>query len=110
MIRVPYMVAGSIRYRPSPPERDWQYLRYIRTYPCVVCAASGRKVEAAHVGPHGLGQKASDLQSIPLCGRHHRTGQDSLHKLGPVKFQATHRLDFAALTTMFQAFYRDRKK
>lgn len=110
MIRVPYMVAGSIRYRPAPPERDWQYLRYIRTYPCVVCTASGRKVEAAHVGPHGLGQKASDLQSIPLCSRHHRTGQDSLHKLGPVKFQATHRVDFAALTTMFQAFYRDRKK
>lgn len=61
------------------------YLRWIRTLPCAVCRAT-RAVEAAHTGPHGLSQKSSDLCAIPLCARHHRTGDDSYHKLGPRKF------------------------
>ena len=109
MTRIAYMVAGVIRYRPSEPERDWQYLRFIRQFPCAACGRRGG-IEAAHVGPHGLGQKASDLQTIPLCRKHHREGPDALHKLGPVKFQTLHRLDFIALVMMFQKFYRERKK
>jgi hypothetical protein len=30
----------------------------------------------------GIIQKSSD-SAIPLCARHHRTGDDSYHKLGP---------------------------
>ena len=63
------------------PVRNSEYLRWIRTLPCAVCRAT-RGVEAAHTGPHGLGQKSSDLSAIPLCARHHRTGPDSYHKLG----------------------------
>ena len=102
-----YLIAGHIRYRPSSPERDWQYLRFVRTFPCVVCHTS-RWIEAAHVGPHGLGQKASDTQSIPLCPKHHRTGPEALHILGPVKFQEKHQLDINALVTMFQHFYAEK--
>ena len=34
--------------------------------------------EAAHTGPHGLGQKSSDLSAIPLCRVHHR----AVHRCG----------------------------
>jgi hypothetical protein len=56
-----------------------------------------RGVEAAHTGPHGLGQKSSDLSAIPLCARHHRSGDDSYHKLGPRKFAEVHQLNIPAI-------------
>jgi hypothetical protein len=67
------------------PARNPRYLAWIRTHPCVVCGAS-RGIEASHTGPHGLGQKSPDSSAIPLCAKHHRTGNDSYHKLGPRKF------------------------
>jgi hypothetical protein len=76
----------------SKPVRNPKYLAWIRTHSCVVCGAS-RGIEASHAGPHGLGQKSPDLSAIPLCARHHRTGNDSYHKLGPWKFSQVHGLD-----------------
>ena len=69
----------------SKPARNPKYLAWIRTHPCVVCGGS-RGIEASHTGPHGLGQKSPDSSAIPLCAKHHRTGNDSYHKLGPRKF------------------------
>jgi hypothetical protein len=40
-----------------------------------------------------LGQKSPDTSAIPLCPKHHRTGNDSYHKLGPRKFSDIHGLD-----------------
>jgi hypothetical protein len=40
-----------------------------------------------------LGQKSPDSSAIPLCARHHRTGVDSYHRLGPRKFSQVHGLD-----------------
>ena len=76
----------------SKPGRNPTYLAWIRTHPCVVCGAS-RGIEASHTGSHGLGQKSPDSSAIPLCARHHRTGNDSYHKLGPRKFSQVHGLD-----------------
>jgi hypothetical protein len=56
-----------------------------------------RAIEAAHTGPHGLSQKSSDLCAIPLCVKHHRTGDDSYHKLGPRKFAEVHQLNLGAV-------------
>jgi len=84
------------------PVRNPGYLRWIRTLPCSVCGTR-RAVEAAHTGPHGLSQKSSDLSAIPLCGRHHRTGDDSYHKLGPRKFAEVHRLDLRAIVAGLSA-------
>jgi len=78
------------------PVRNPGYLRWIRSLPCVVCRTT-YAVEAAHTGPHGLGQKSSDLSAIPLCGRHHRTGDDSYHRLGPRRFAEVHQLDIRAI-------------
>lgn len=78
------------------PERNWRYLAWILKQPCVVCGARNG-IEAAHTGPHGLGQKSSDRSAIPLCVRHHRTGNDSYHRLGARKFAQLHHLDIPAL-------------
>jgi hypothetical protein len=76
--------------------RNPPYLRWIRSLPCLVCRTTCA-VEAAHTEPHGLSQKSSDLSAIPLCARHHRTGDDSYHKLGPRKFAAVHQLNLRAI-------------
>jgi hypothetical protein len=78
------------------PLRDPRYLAWIRTLPCVVCRVP-RGIEVSHTGPHGLGQKSSDFSAIPLCYRHHRTGRDSYHRLGPQKFAQEHDLDIPAI-------------
>jgi hypothetical protein len=78
------------------PTRDTRYLAWIRALPCAVCGATCG-IEASHTGPHGLGQKAPDSSAIPLCYRHHRTGNDSYHRLGPQKFSKVHHLDIPAL-------------
>jgi len=80
----------------SKPARNSKYLAWIRTHRCVVCGAS-RGIEASHTGPHGLGQKSPDLSAIPLCAKHHRTGKDSYHKLGPRKFSQVHGLDIPGI-------------
>ena len=78
------------------PQRNPRYLAWIRTHPCVVCG-SWRGIEAAHTGPHGLGQKSPDTSAIPLCAKHHRTGNDSYHRLGPRRFAQAHNLDIPAI-------------
>jgi hypothetical protein len=40
-----------------------------------------------------MAQKSSDTSAIPLCSRHHRTGRDSYHKLGPRTFVRHHGLN-----------------
>src|SRR6201993_4442199 len=82
--------------RNSKPVRDPKYLAWIRTHPCAVCGAT-RGIEASHTGPHGLGQKSPDSSAIPLCAKHHRTGDDSYHRLGPRKFAQVHNLDIPAI-------------
>ena len=78
------------------PQHNPRYLVWIRTQPCCVCG-SKQGIEASHTGPHGIGQKTPDSSAIPLCPRHHRTGADSDHRLGPRKFSQKHNLDIPAI-------------
>ena len=87
------------------PERNRAYRRFIRTFPCVACG-SWRWIEAAHFGPHGLSQKASDLDTLPLCRRDHRIGLASYHALGPVRFALTHHLDIDDLIGYFNGIWK----
>ena len=64
------------------PARDAKYLAWIRTQPCIVCIGVDGPSEAAHIGPHGMAQKASDYDTLPICAVHHRELQASLHKMG----------------------------
>jgi hypothetical protein len=105
-----------IRKRRAKPRRgrvtDPKYLAWIRTLPCVVCNVLADNsdfswriwsrlvynrlqrspTEAAHSGPHGLGQKADDRQALPLCMMCHREGPNSYHRLSR-RFFAFHGLD-----------------
>jgi hypothetical protein len=78
------------------PQRSRRYLAWIRTQPCCVCG-SRKFIEASHTGAHGIGQKSPDSSAIPLCAKHHRTGNDSYHRLGPRKFSKAHNLDIPAI-------------
>ncbi len=95
------------------PEVDAEYCDWIRGLPCVVClivnhlrhggtAASGLLAfidvithphefpierfgaQCAHVGEiRGIGQKCSDRETAPLCGKHHDRGApEGHHDLG----------------------------
>ena len=57
----------------------------------------------ADTGPHGLSQKSSDLCAIPLCVGHHRTGDDSYHRLGPRRFAEVHQLNVRVIVACLSA-------
>jgi hypothetical protein len=64
--------------KPDPkPQRieDKKYLAWIRKKPCVICA---RKAVAHHeqITGRGIGIKASDYETIPLCNVCHRRRHD----------------------------------
>ncbi len=98
---VVYGVAGKM-YEIVRPIRDSRYLRFIRRFACVGCKTERRQREAMHTGPRGMSQKASDLDALPGCNSCHR----ELHRIGPMKFQTRHKIDFAELQIMFRGFYR----
>ncbi|HYF36060.1 MAG TPA: hypothetical protein VD994_12270 [Prosthecobacter sp.] len=93
---------------PKPP-RDKRYLDWIRTQPCAVCGIEW-EIEAAHTGPHGLGQKSSDHSAIPLCAECHRNGKQAYHRLGPRKFSETHGLEVPELTADLNRTYEFRHR
>ena len=69
------------------PVRDKKYIAWLRTQQCLVCRrfpSTAFPIEAAHSGNNGagMGQKATDLDALPLCGSCHRTGRCSYHSFG----------------------------
>lgn len=104
-----YQVNPGAMYQRQQPGRNEDYLKWIRKQPCVVCGSSWN-VESAHTGAHGLGQKSSDLSCLPLCRKHHRTADASLHVLGPVKFAELHQLDIPSLIARFNRLFQDLPK
>jgi hypothetical protein len=97
-------IAQRPLYIQAPPIRDESYKRWVRSWPCLVCARRGG-VEAAHTGPHGIGQKALDLQTVPLCRQHH----DDLHR-GVLDLQERHGIKIPDAVAMFNAIWQKRRK
>jgi len=94
-------------YQAERPVRDSKYLAMIRKCCCIVCG-SYRGVQAAHFGPHGMAQKASDLDTLPLCWKHHQHGPHSYHVLGARRFIEFHSLDVARHQERLRQFYREK--
>lgn len=101
---VAFQVRGKIERKPPQrtdtsrgPARDRHYRAWIRTLPCAACGRI-ENIEAAHTGPHGLSQKASDYACIPLCIGHHRTGKEALDRIGRQQFERQFGLTVSALT------------
>lgn len=94
------------RTRRGPP-RSPEYRRWIRSFPCAVCGALVR-IEAAHTGMHGISQKSSDFQCLPLCVWDHREGPYALHRIGPEQFEQYYQVSLAGLVAEFQQLWRMR--
>jgi hypothetical protein len=60
------------------------HLDLIRSLECVLSEdprhTCSRRIEAAHLGNRGRGQKAPDETAVPMCDSAHRTGQKALQK------------------------------
>jgi hypothetical protein len=77
------------------PIRSKERLAFIRSLPCCVSGRTDR-VEAAHVGRRGMGQKSSDFETIPLNVLYHR----EQHRIGLRAFCRTYSLNLDELLTM----------
>lgn len=93
LVTTAFAVASRPPYHRRKPARDRLRLAFCRRLPCIVCGTH-KYIEAAHVGPHALSQKADDANTLPICRWHHRDSDFSLHMLGPVRFQERHHLSF----------------
>jgi hypothetical protein len=97
-----YRVASKSLTPLSRSTQNRVYRDFIRSLPCSV---SGRTwgIEAAHTGSRGLGQKASDLDCIPLNRIYHQPGYPlSYHTLGRVRFEKQHSIDIRKLIAGLQ--------
>ena len=95
-----HAVNSARLYYPSKPVRDPAYRRFIRQLPCAACGKS-RYVDAAHTGPHGFGQKASDLNCIPLCARSCHREYDQ----NPRLFAARMKIDVPGVVSKLNTFW-----
>lgn len=72
------MRRGKGRTKYARRERDVDYMLRVKTLPCVArhLGPCDGVVEADHAGPRGIGQKADDTTTIPICTGHHRDRTD----------------------------------
>lgn len=97
------------RVKGNRPDRDPAYLAFLRTLPCLLCVRGEQctPTEAAHLGPHGISQKAPDYDAIPLCGGvHHREGRTSASVLGR-RFLEFHGIDHRSITQEMRARFNN---
>lgn len=77
--------------------RSASHRAWIRKFECAVLGPDcGGRIECAHIegsGTKGMGMKAADVFTIPLCSFHHA----ERHRIGWRTFDARHGLDALAL-------------
>jgi hypothetical protein len=91
-------------YRAVKPVRNPEYTRFIKRLPCCNCLRTWN-VDPAHTGAHGMGQKACDLKTIPLCRSCHIEFDSD-----PRGFAERNKLDIPALIERFNKFYLEKVK
>ena len=90
-----FQVAQGPIYQSEKPVRNPRYKRFIKRFPCIACGST-RLVDPMHTGPHGLNQKASDMDCLPGCRRCH-----DQFDADPHGFAIRHALDIPALIESF---------
>ena len=103
-MRIASKVALNPIYQRGKPVRDRAYLQFVKRFACVACCST-RCVDPAHTGPHAMGQKASDLDVIPLCRKCH-----DLFDADPKGFASKNGLDIPALIRGFIALWKARQQ
>lgn len=62
----------ALKFPKNPPDRDADYLRFVRGHTCAAWSTDCQGItEAAHLEVFGKGKKASDFFTAPLCSFHH---------------------------------------
>src|ERR1039458_8407410 len=82
------------------------YIAWLHTLRCLIDAPECEwfRLEAAHVGIRGLGQKCPDSEAVLLCEWHHRTGPEAAHVLGK-NFWSHHGIDRDAVLAQHHVAY-----
>ena len=104
VIETPYGIRSEIRYRPAKPARDPEYRRWVKRLPCAACGRTWG-IDPAHTGPHGLGQKSSDLKCIPLCRRCH-----DAFDAAPQEFAEQHQIEVPVLIQRLNRVYNESER
>ena len=136
--RVDWKGVMALKRKPAkrrPEDVNEDFLNWLRdTWPCFVClkrrmgnpldlfpwerAAQMEAIalicgptEAAHVGPHGMGQRCPDAESMPLGKKHHLHataggGPESHHTLGK-KFWEFHGINRDESLEFLHRLYRE---
>lgn len=65
-----------------------RHMGRIAEMPCAVCGAHGVHVHHIRTGI-GMGRRASDLDTIPLCPEHHQ-GMAGIHGMGRKAWERYH--------------------
>jgi len=66
----------------------------------LILAATYAPVEAAHVKTGGMGIKASDFWTVPLCWKHH----SEYHQHGKLAFERVYKVNLEALAIAFMDY------
>lgn len=85
-------------------DKDEAYLKFIRKSKCAVPGCTNVSVIAHHIYAAGLGLKASDYDTVPLCIYHH-TGNEGVHKLGLINFQNRFYIDLIKISIRYLKEY-----
>jgi len=93
---------GPKKKKKDTREKDPDYIRFIHGYACIVCGTY--PVHAHHAKTKGAG--GSDKTCLPLCYSHH-VGDQGIHFLGKIHFQAKFRVDMDKLVEHYNLLYKE---
>ncbi len=78
--RKPSILRPNARKNRNVDPQGLEYLRWLKTLPCLVCMAVPQAqtspTEAAHINGN-FAAKADNMSAVPLCAYHHRLGSFS---------------------------------
>lgn len=78
--RAPVVRPSIEAFHKAAPIRSALYLAFVREHPCCACQADGPS-DPHHYGPRGMGEKADDTLTVPLC----RPCHDDFHQRRAVR-------------------------
>lgn len=87
------------------PLRDPDYLKWVRTQPCIITGHRGRDVDPCHIGTLGRGIKSSDDEALPMRHELHRRAHDQ----GEMSFFRKH-LPTYVLREALKAYAREQHR
>lgn len=108
------MIKGPVlNLEKRPPQRDEDFLAFIRLRPCCACFPGAWSAGVCPAGSHGvsvahhfgrtgkgMAQKCSDYETVPLCPRHHTEA----HIKGGIRFQAENKIDFETVSDLCKIY------